>query len=31
MITRDESLDLVRQHVKNKNLVNHMIAVSAIM
>lgn len=31
MITRDESLDLVKQHVKNKNLVNHMIAVSAIM
>ena len=31
MITRDEALDLVKQHVKNKNLVNHMIAVSAIM
>jgi putative nucleotidyltransferase with HDIG domain len=31
MITRDESLDLIMQHVKNKNLVNHMIAVSAIM
>jgi len=31
MITRDESLDLIKQHVKNKNLVNHMIAVSAIM
>lgn len=31
MITREESLDLIKQHVKNKNLVNHMIAVSAIM
>ena len=31
MITREESLDLVKKHVKNKNLVNHMIAVSAIM
>lgn len=31
MITREESLKLVKKHVKNKNLVNHMIAVSAIM
>ena len=31
MITRDESLKLIKQHVKNRNLVNHMIAVSAIM
>jgi putative nucleotidyltransferase with HDIG domain len=31
MITRKESLVLVKKHVKNKNLVNHMIAVSAIM
>ena len=31
MITREESLSLVKEHVKNKNLVNHMIAVGAIM
>jgi putative nucleotidyltransferase with HDIG domain len=31
MITHEEALDLVRQHVKNRNLVNHMIAVSSIM
>jgi len=31
MITREESLALVKQHVKNRNLVNHMIAVGAIM
>jgi len=31
MITRDEALNLVKRHVKNRNLVNHMIAVSAIM
>ena len=31
MITREESLILVKEHVKNKNLVNHMIAVGAIM
>ena len=31
MITREESLALVKQHVKNKNLVNHMVAVGAIM
>jgi putative nucleotidyltransferase with HDIG domain len=31
MITHEEALDLVKQHVKNRNLVNHMIAVSSIM
>ena len=31
MITREESLALVNQHVKNENLVNHMVAVGAIM
>lgn len=31
MITRDEALDLVKKHVKNRNLVKHMIAVAAIM
>jgi putative nucleotidyltransferase with HDIG domain len=31
MISWEESLGLVKKHVKNKNLVNHMIAVSAIM
>ncbi len=31
MITREESLALVNEHVKNENLVNHMIAVGAIM
>jgi putative nucleotidyltransferase with HDIG domain len=31
MITRDEALGLVKRHVGNRNLVNHMIAVSAIM
>jgi len=31
MITREEALELVKRHVKNRNLVNHMIAVSAIM
>jgi len=31
MISRKESLGLVKKHVKNRNLVNHMIAVSAIM
>ena len=31
MITREESLAVVRQHVKNENLVKHMIAVGAIM
>jgi putative nucleotidyltransferase with HDIG domain len=31
MITREESLERVKQHVKNRNLVKHMIAVSAIM
>ena len=31
MITREESLEMVKEHVKNENLVNHMIAVGAIM
>ncbi|MCW4012766.1 MAG: HD domain-containing protein [Candidatus Bathyarchaeota archaeon] len=31
MITREESLALVNKHVKNENLVNHMVAVGAIM
>ena len=31
MITRDESIAIVRAHVKNENLVKHMIAVGAIM
>lgn len=31
MITLEESKKLVKEHVKNRNLVNHMIAVSAIM
>lgn len=31
MITRDESIRIVREHVKNENLVKHMIAVGAIM
>jgi putative nucleotidyltransferase with HDIG domain len=31
MITREKALDLVKNHVMNGNLVNHMIAVAAIM
>jgi putative nucleotidyltransferase with HDIG domain len=31
MITREESITIVRRHVKNENLVKHMIAVGAIM
>jgi predicted hydrolase (HD superfamily) len=31
MITREESIAIVKQHVKNENLVKHMIAVGAIM
>jgi putative nucleotidyltransferase with HDIG domain len=31
MITRGESIAIVREHVKNENLVKHMIAVGAIM
>jgi len=30
-MTRDEALDLVKQHVSNKNLVKHMLAVEAVM
>lgn len=31
MISRDEALKLVKQHVKNRNLVKHMIAVEGVM
>ncbi len=31
MITRDEALKLIREHVKNEKLIKHMIAVEAIM
>ena len=31
MISREKAIELVREHVKNRNLINHMIAVSAIM
>jgi putative nucleotidyltransferase with HDIG domain len=31
MITREESIAIVKDHVKNENLVKHMIAVGAIM
>ena len=31
MITREESIQLVKQNVQNRNLVNHMIGVGAIM
>jgi len=31
MLTRNEALSLVHEHVKNDNLVKHMIAVGAIM
>jgi len=31
MITRQQSLDLVKQHISNKNLVKHMIGVEGIM
>ena len=31
MITREESFKMVNEYVKNENLVNHMIAVGAIM
>jgi putative nucleotidyltransferase with HDIG domain len=31
MISRDESIGIVKQHVKNENLLKHMIAVGAIM
>ena len=30
-MTKDEALQLVRQHVKNENLVKHMIAAGAVM
>ena len=31
MITREEAIQLIKDHVKNPNLIKHMIAVSAIM
>src|SRR3990170_8765541 len=31
MISRAEALDIVREHVKNENLVRHMLAVEAAM
>jgi putative nucleotidyltransferase with HDIG domain len=31
MITREQALQMVRKHVKNKNLIKHMLAVEAIM
>lgn len=31
MINRDEALEIVREYVKNENLVNHMLAVEAAM
>ncbi|MBD3207049.1 HD domain-containing protein, partial [Candidatus Bathyarchaeota archaeon] len=31
MINRDEAIKLVKEHVENENLVNHMIAVGSIM
>ena len=31
MITREEALAIVHEHVKNENLVNHMLAVEAAM
>ena len=31
MTTRQEALDIVREHVKNENLVRHMLAVEAAM
>ncbi|MBN2102778.1 HD domain-containing protein [bacterium] len=30
-MTREEALDLVKQHVSNKNLIKHMLAVEAVM
>ncbi len=30
-ITRDQALKLVKEKIKNKNLVNHCLAVEAIM
>lgn len=31
MITRDQSLEIVKEHVKNENLVKHMLSVEAAM
>jgi hypothetical protein len=31
MITRDQALEIIRQHVKNENIVKHMLATEALM
>lgn len=31
MITREQALNLIREHVKNENIIKHMIAVEALM
>ena len=31
MITREEAYEIVKKYVKNKNLINHMLAVEAGM
>lgn len=31
MITREQALSLIREHVKNENIVNHMLATEALM
>jgi hypothetical protein len=31
MIAREEAIELVKEHVENENLINHMIAVGSIM
>lgn len=31
MVTREQALQMVQKHVKNKNLIKHMLAVEAIM
>ncbi|OGD08839.1 hypothetical protein A2397_05340 [Candidatus Amesbacteria bacterium RIFOXYB1_FULL_44_23] len=31
MITKDQALDLIRAHVKNENIVKHMLALGAVM
>jgi uncharacterized protein len=30
-MTRDQALDLLKQHVKNENLIKHMLATEAVM
>ena len=31
MITREQALELIREHVKNENIVKHMLALEAVM